>query len=80
MQLKWNTEIGGKKYRDSCLITGAVKGKLPCLLKPVSSKKYREARHNNMKAKLKMKEYQDARSHAKPSPLRGRSLFIGITG
>ena len=38
-------------------------------MKPVFSKKHREAHHNDMKAKLKMKEYQDARSHAKPSPI-----------
>ena len=51
------------------LFNHPIKGKLPCLLKPVFSKKHREARHNDMKAKLKMKEYQDARSHAKPSPI-----------
>ena len=50
------------------LFNRPIKGKLPCLLKPVFSMKHREARHNDMKAKLKMKEYQDARSHAKPSP------------
>ena len=51
------------------LFNRPIKGKLPCLLKPVFSKKHREARHNDMKAKLKMKEYQDAQSHAKPSPI-----------
>ena len=31
--------------------------------------KHRETQHNDMKAKLKINKYQDARSHAKPSPI-----------
>ena len=59
------------------LFNRPTKGKLPCLLKPVSSKKHREARHNDLKAKLKMKEYQDAQSHEKPSPITvGNTVIV----
>ena len=42
----------------------------------MSSKKHSKASYKGMKAKLKMKEYQDTQSHAKPSPITAGETVI----